>query len=137
MISKLVKNLNNFAKTANSPKGILHNTKLLYGLFIVSLFNLVVFMSEKDYTSISTFLLVGILLSFFSKNMLIIIFVALVVTNLLKYATNLNEGMEGMEEEEKEDEEKEGMEDEKEKEDEEKEGMAEDEEDKEVEENDE
>ena len=136
MISKLVKNLNNFAKTANSPKGILHNTKLLYGLFIVSLFNLVVFMSEKDYTSISTFLLVGILLSFFSKNMLIIIFVALVVTNLLKYATNLNEGMEGMEEEEKEDEEKEGMEDEKEKEDEEKEGM-EDEEDKEVEENDE
>ena len=136
MISKLVKNLNNFTKTANSPKGILHNTKLLYGLFIVSLFNLVVFMSEKDYTSISTFLLVGILLSFFSKNMLIIIFVALVVTNLLKYATNLNEGMEGMEEEEKEDEEKEGMEDEKEKEDEEKEGM-EDEEDKEVEENDE
>jgi hypothetical protein len=137
MISKLVKNLNNFAKTANSPKGILHNTKLLYGLFIVSLFNLVVFMSEKDYTSISTFLLVGILLSFFSKNMLIIIFVALVVTNLLKYATNLNEGMEGMEEEEKEDEEKEGMEDEKEGNEEEKEGMAEDEDDKEVEENDE
>jgi len=137
MISKLVKNLNNFAKTANSPKGILHNTKLLYGLFIVSLFNLVVFMSEKDYTSISTFLLVGILLSFFSKNMLIIIFVALVVTNLLKYATNLNEGMEGMEEEEIEDEEKEGMEDEKEGNEEEKEGMAEDEDDKEVEENDE
>jgi uncharacterized membrane protein (DUF106 family) len=137
MISKLVKNLNNFAKTANSPKGILHNSKLLYALFIISLFNLVVFMSEKDYTSISTFLLVGILLSFFSKNMLIIILVALVVTNLLKYATNLNEGMEGMEEEEIEDEEKEGMEDEKEGNEEEKEGMAEDEDDKEVEENDE
>jgi hypothetical protein len=57
MISKLVKNLNNFAKTANSPKGILHNSKLLYALFIISLFNLVVFMSEKDYTSISTFLM--------------------------------------------------------------------------------
>ena len=64
-------------------------------------------MTQQDHMSVVIMVIVGLLTSFFSKNMVVIMCIALVVTNLLKYGTRLrSEGfktMAGEEDEEKED----------------------------------
>ena len=89
------------------PKSILYNRYLLYFIFAVTIGNIVQLMSQQDHMSVVIMVVVGLLTSFFSKNMVVIMCIALVVTNLLKYGTRLrSEGfktMDGEEEEEKED----------------------------------
>jgi hypothetical protein len=84
---------------------ILHNVYVLYIIFFLSLANLYYLAISNDFLSVTIFILIGFLTSFFSKNMLIILFIALTVTNILKHGTNIrNEGFEN-EDEKKEDEE--------------------------------
>ena len=89
------------------PKSILYNRYLLYFIFAVTIGNIVQLMTQQDHMSVVIMVIVGLLTSFFSKNMVVIMCIALVVTNLLKYGTRLrSEGfktMDGEEEEEKED----------------------------------
>lgn len=89
------------------PKSILYNRYLLYFIFAVTIGNIVQLMSQQDHMSVVIMVIVGLLTSFFSKNMVVIMCIALVVTNLLKYGTRLrSEGfktMDGEEEEEEED----------------------------------
>ena len=89
------------------PKSILYNRYLLYFIFAVTIGNIVQLMSQQDHMSVVIMVIVGLLTSFFSKNMVVIMCIALVVTNLLKYGTRLrSEGfktMDGEEDEEKED----------------------------------
>lgn len=89
------------------PKSILYNRYLLYFIFAVTIGNIVQLMSQQDHMSVVIMVVVGLLTSFFSKNMVVIMCIALVVTNLLKYGTRLrSEGfqtMDGEEEEEEED----------------------------------
>jgi len=80
--------------------GLLHNRVLLYATFVLSLLNLVIFMVEKDFYSITFFILIGFLTTFFSKNMLVVLLLSLILTNILKYGSNLNK--EGMDEDEDE-----------------------------------
>lgn len=76
---------------------ILHNRVILYFIFLVSLGNLFYLSVERDFTSISIFLLVGFLTSFFSKNMLIVLFVALLTSAIIKHGAKLrHEGLENM-----------------------------------------
>lgn len=76
---------------------ILHNRVILYFIFLVSLGNLFYLTVERDITSIVIFLLVGFLTSFFSKNMLIILFVALITSAILKHGVKIrHEGLENM-----------------------------------------
>ncbi len=76
---------------------ILHNRVILYFIFLLSLGNLFYLLVERDITTIVIFLVVGFLTSFFSKNMLIILFVAIVTANILKYGANIrHEGLESM-----------------------------------------
>lgn len=76
---------------------ILHNRVLLYFIFLVSLGNLFYLTVERDITSIVIFLLVGFLTSFFSKNMLIILFIALITSSILKHGAKIrHEGLENM-----------------------------------------
>ena len=88
------------------PKSILYNRYLLYFIFAVTIGNIVQLMTQQDHMSVVIMVIVGLLTSFFSKNMVVIMCIALVVTNLLKYGTRLrSEGfktMDGEEEEEKE-----------------------------------
>lgn len=89
------------------PKSILYNRYLLYFIFAVTIGNIVQLMTQQDHMSVVIMVIVGLLTSFFSKNMVVIMCIALVVTNLLKYGTRLrSEGfktMDGEEEEEEED----------------------------------
>ena len=88
------------------PKSILYNRYLLYFIFAVTIGNIVQLMSQQDHMSVVIMVIVGLLTSFFSKNMVVIMCIALVVTNLLKYGTRLRsegfQAMDGEEEEEKE-----------------------------------
>jgi len=87
---KLSKSLNGIT----TSKGMLHNKVLLYVVFIFSLLNLFLFANTGNYTSVVLFLLIGFLTSFFSKNMLVILLLSLILTNILKYGSSLSEGFE-------------------------------------------
>ena len=90
MFNKIMKMRYNF-----SP--ILHNRIILYFFFAIALIDLVYFLNIGDMYSFSVLILVGILTSFFIKNMIVILFVAVVTTHLLKYGrSSFSEGMEGM-----------------------------------------
>ena len=90
MQNKLSKSLTGIT----TSKGMLHNKILLYVVFIFSLLNLFLFANTGNYTSVVVFLLIGFLTSFFSKNMLVILLLSLILTNILKYGSSLSEGFE-------------------------------------------
>ena len=105
-----VKSCFNSIMSNKNSNSILHNRVLLYALLILALLDLFYLANRRDFTSVTIFILVGLLTSFFCKNMIVILFVAICITHILKYPRSL-EGAENMNEEEKE-EEKENMENE-------------------------
>ena len=113
---------NNFFKKikknlmATSNNAIIHNKMILYIIFFISLADLFIFLSERDIFSISVFILVGFLTTYFSKNMLIVLFIALIVTNLLKYGSSITkEGFDGDDEDDTEEDEEDNKKDKKDK----------------------
>ena len=76
---------------------ILHNRIVLHFITFLALLDLVYFLNINDITSFATLLLVGILTSFFSKNMIVILVIAMSVVHIIKYGTAayVSEGMEG------------------------------------------
>jgi len=75
---------------------ILYNRVVLYFFVIVSLLDLVYFFHIGDKVSTFTFITLGFLTSFFSKNMIVILSIALAFTHLLKYGVQntINENFE-------------------------------------------
>jgi len=63
---------------------LLHNRYVLYTVFLLSLINVLYLGYIEDMSSVTTFVLIGLLTSFFSKNMIIILAAAIVFTNVLK-----------------------------------------------------
>jgi hypothetical protein len=127
-VSKALGSVGKRSIVGPTDKFILSNKYFLWVVLAFALLNLLYMAIGGDYMSIIAFVLVGFLTSFFSKNMVVILLVAIVVGNVVRFgARSLQEGMKDGEEGEEEEKEKEGMEDE-----EEKEGM-EDEEEKEKE----
>jgi len=90
--------------------GILHNRYLLYSVFIIALIDFLYLASIPDMPSVFIFVLVGLLVSFFNKNMIIILSIAIIVANVLKYGginqrlviEGFEEGVAAQEEEEEE-----------------------------------
>lgn len=64
---------------------ILHNRYILYIIFFIALGNLLSFAYVNDYYSVAVFVLLAFLTTFFSKNMIVILFVAIVFSNIIKY----------------------------------------------------
>ena len=78
---------------------ILQNRFVLYFLFLLTLVQIVYFLNIWDLRSVVFFLIVGFLTSFFSKNMVVILLIALALTNIMKYGVRPSiEGMENPEE---------------------------------------
>jgi uncharacterized membrane protein len=73
---------------------ILHNRYVLYLVFIIALGNLLSLGYARDYYSVSIFVLIGFITSFFSKNMIVILFIAVALSNIIKYGAKA--GVEGM-----------------------------------------
>jgi hypothetical protein len=85
---------------------VLHNRVVLYFFLFIAVVEIVYFIGSKDVVSLVTFLIIGFLTTFFNKNMIIVLFLSLVVTNILKYGTGspfklVNEGFEDKESESK------------------------------------
>jgi hypothetical protein len=78
----------------SNKNAILHNKYVLYLIFIIALSNLLTLVYTYDYYSASIFVLIGFLTSFFSKNMIVILFIAIAFTNIIKYGAKA--GIEGM-----------------------------------------
>ena len=109
-VSQLLGPVGNKTIISSVDKFILYNKYFLWGVLAFSLLNLLYMISGADYVSVIAFLLVGFVTSFFSKNMVVILTVSIVVANVLRFgARSVSEGMAEQEEEEKEEGE-EGME---------------------------
>lgn len=74
---------------------ILYNKFVLYFICFLAIINVIYFTNVGDIQSLVIFVLVGILTSFFSKNMIVILVISLCTTHILKYGTgNRYEGLE-------------------------------------------
>lgn len=92
---------NNFAQIkkqlfSSNNNAIIHNKYILYIILFIALVDLHYLTVSGDFVSISIFILIGFLTTFFSKNMLVILFIAVTVTNILKYGSKIRQ--EGFEE---------------------------------------
>ena len=81
-------------------KELLHNRGVLYALCVIALVQIVMYGNMKDFNSIITLLMIGFLVSFFSKNMIIVLGVAICATYILNYVPGrmISEGAENMKE---------------------------------------
>ena len=112
-VKSLLPSLPTISKSTSNS--ILHNRFLLYGLLAIALIDVLYLLNTRDFTSVIVFILVAVLTTFFSKNMVIVLFIAICITYMLKHTKSL-EGLEGMEEEEDEEKEDENFENDQEKE---------------------
>ena len=71
-------------KLGIGPNTFLHNKFLLYFFLIVSLLDLFYLMNSKEYFSIAIFVLVALVTTFFSKNMMIVMFIAITLTHIIR-----------------------------------------------------
>ena len=92
-----------FANSNNSRfsdkfKSLLSNRGVLYILFALAIGNLFYLGTSNDIWTIAIFVLTGFLTSFFSKNMVVILCIALVVSSIIKYGTPKEsfEGFDGL-----------------------------------------
>ena len=95
----------------SSSKQILQNPFILYFVLAIALGDLLYLSVASNYAFIAIFMLIGFLASFFSKNMVVILVIAMATTSIIQLGVrgSINEGMEGEDDNEKDKEE--GMED--------------------------
>ncbi len=82
---------------------MLNNKWILYFIFVVGMVDVVNFYQRGNLMAVAVFCIVGFLTSFFSKNMIVIIVMAIAVSHLVTYGNRMSEGMKDGEEEEEED----------------------------------
>ena len=101
-----------FSKINKSSRGtslnLLANKWVLYAMLILGVFDVFNFYQNGQMLSLYVFLFVGVLTSFFSKNMIVIIVTAIAISHIFTYGERMSEGFKDEEEEE---EEKEGIDD--------------------------
>ncbi len=128
MPSKIAERIDSLGRKVTSmlpstSGGFLTNKWFLYLVLFSAVFDLFYFYGKGDMYALTIFFIIGFLASFFSKNMVVILVLAIALTHLIRYGKNLSEGFEGEEEkdeeafegeEEKEDEAFEGEEEDKE-----------------------
>ena len=79
---------------------ILYNRVILYFISFLAVVDIVYFISTNDFFSLLIFVLLGILTTFFSKNMIVILVISLSITHVVKYGNSAYEGFtEGNEDE--------------------------------------
>ena len=81
VFSSIVNKSGNMSKMSNE---VLHNRFILYFIFILAVGNLFHFVFSNDLMSVGVFIVAGLLTSFFSKNMVVIMVISMVVTNVIR-----------------------------------------------------
>jgi len=93
-ISKTVDKLFKSDKVQSKNHVVLHNIYILYLIFVIALGDFLYLVYTGDLYSATIFVLVGFLTYFFSKNMIVILFIALAITNIIKCGRCSEEGFE-------------------------------------------
>lgn len=107
--------LNKVLRLVPSTSGkLLYNKWVLYFIFVVSLVDLTQFYMRGNTNAVLLFFAVGLLTTFFSKNMTVVLVIALALTHIFTFGTGALEGLENQDEEDVEDEEEEDAEEEEE-----------------------
>jgi hypothetical protein len=104
MPSPIVKKMDSMSKRItellpSAKGGFLTNKWILYLVLFFAVFDVFHFYQKGDVQSVMIFFIVGILISFFSKNMVVILILAVVITHLIRYGKNLTEGFKDEDEE--------------------------------------
>jgi len=105
--------LNKFITKCTSDsnlKSVLNNRVLLYALSLLVFLDMIYLANSRSFNTIIIFILVGFLTSFFCKNMIVIMVVALFIAHILKNPSSF-EGAANMDEEDEEEEETEETDD--------------------------
>lgn len=119
-MNKIQNAFNQLLRYIPSSSGrMLTNKWVLIFIFVVGFYDVVQFYQRDNIMAFAIFFVVGFLTSFFSKNMIVIIVMAIAVSHLVAYGNKMSEGLKGKEDEEDEEEEEEdpeveGMEEEEE-----------------------
>ena len=80
------KSLSNRSKSLSKiSTSVLQNKYVLYFVFVLAVGNLFHFVFSRDLMSVGMFVAAGLLTSFFSKNMIVIMVVAMVVANIFQF----------------------------------------------------
>jgi hypothetical protein len=66
-------------------KNILHNKYLLYVIFFISMGNFFIELMNGDMYFVALYILIGVLTTFFNKNMIVVLSLAAIFANILKY----------------------------------------------------
>ena len=85
----------NYSKKIAGSASFLYNKYLLYVSFVVAFINILIWLSSGNYFHVIIFFLVGYLTYQFSKNMIVILVISLVVSNIVKSGASIV--LEGME----------------------------------------
>lgn len=101
-IRKVVNNIK-FPKSLNisiniDGSGLLHNKALLYFIFAISFGNFMLELMGGDFYFVVVYLLIGFLTTFFNKNMIVVLLMATIFANILKYGKESTEGFEASDE---------------------------------------
>lgn len=80
----------------SSVSKLLTNRYVLYIVSLLALFNVLGYVMLGNTQILMLFLLVGFLMTYFSKNMVVVLLVPLVLVNLLTSGIAMKEGLEGM-----------------------------------------
>jgi hypothetical protein len=98
-MNKLLVGGKKFFKRVARPS-ILENRVLLYIFFVLAIINLVFLVSIRDMNTASVFIITGLVISFFNKNMVVILSLSLVLSTIFKYGINAMR-IEGFDEDQK------------------------------------
>jgi len=85
-------------------KSLLQNKMVLNVVFVIAVLNVLGYLVMGNFEAVTLFVLIGGLTSFFSKNMILILGIPLIVANLYGMRFRSFEGMEGKDEEKKKEE---------------------------------
>ena len=83
---------------------ILKNKYVLYVLLVLAIINVLGYVALQDYDSLALFVAVGVLSTYFSKNMAVNLLLAILVTSLIAVNKRVVEGMKNEDDDDEEEE---------------------------------
>mgnify|MGYP006092977439 CR=1 FL=1 len=90
-------------KVPSVVKKMLGNKYVLYIVFFLSITNILGYLASQDFNALTFFVIVSFLTTYFSKNMIIVLLVAMVSTNFLSMSNRIPHTIEAMTTKEKND----------------------------------
>ena len=85
-------------KVPSVVKKMLGNKYVLYVVLFLSITNILGYLASQDFNALTFFVVVAFLTTYFSKNMIIVLLVAMISTNFLSMSNRIPHTIEGMRE---------------------------------------